>query len=97
MTQQEESHERCDAPINENRKPHGKIDVEFDFDTNQLGMIAPQLSDEEGEEFMDAVGEVMFAFVDLGFGVHAVQLANPEEDGKAELAELAESYVKNAG
>ena len=52
-----------------------------------------KMTDDEHNKFLVSLRSVMTAFVDLGFGVHAVQQAVTRV-GKDEFARLAEDFLQ---
>ncbi len=62
-----------------NRNLSGRFDesarpiVAVDVEKYQAYLDDPNLSEEQKEEFLQAIWSIMVAFVDLGFGVHPLQ------------------------
>lgn len=62
-----------------NRNLSGRFDasarpiVTVDVEKYQAYLDDPNLSEEQKEEFLQAIWSIMVAFVDLGFGVHPLQ------------------------
>lgn len=62
-----------------NRNLSGRFDasarpiVTVDVEKYQAYLDDPKLSEEQKEEFLQAIWSIMVAFVDLGFGVHPLQ------------------------
>jgi len=46
------------------------------------------LSDAEKQEFLDALWSIIVSFVDLGFGIHPLQQANPDCGQELDLGDL---------
>ena len=87
---------RSKTAANNNRKLNKKITVEFDSEERELTLDALHLTDDECGEIMDAVSDVMWAFVDLGFGVHAAQQTFDNENRNLELRDLANAFRKQS-
>lgn len=76
------------APVE--RKPSVGIDVDY-----YQGLIDdPDIPEARKRELIEIIGSIVMSFIDLGFGVHPVQLAlqegdkpNPQEAEKEKLLE----------
>ncbi|UWQ83108.1 hypothetical protein [Leisingera caerulea] len=55
------------------KRPRIEVDVAFYQDM----LDDPSLSDEQKKQIIEALWSIIVAFVDLGFGVHPAQAANP--------------------
>lgn len=59
-------------------KPHLTIDVDYYQDI----IDDPDVSEDRKRELIEIVGNIVLQFIDIGFGVHAVQLARDEKSQK---------------
>jgi len=60
-------------------KPTLSVDVDYYQDI----IDDPDVSDERKRELIEFVGNIVMQFIDLGFGVHTVQLAQDEQQQSA--------------
>lgn len=72
--------------------------VGIDVAKYQAMIDEPGLSDEDKQAFIEALWQIIVAFVDLGFGVHPVQqvcgqvgeTARPEPEDRSDVLECAD-------
>lgn len=54
----------------------------IDYDLYQKYLDEPDLTESQKRDFLDALWSIIVSFVDLGFGVHPLQQAAPDECGQ---------------
>lgn len=62
-------------PQNEGSTPAFTIDVDY----YQRVIDDPDVSEERKRELIKIIGNIVMSFIDLGFGIHPVQLAQDEK------------------
>ncbi len=67
------------TPALSEAKPTLSVDVDYYQDI----IDDPDVSEERKRELIEIVGNIVMQFIDLGFGVHAVQLAQDEQQQSA--------------
>lgn len=61
----------------------------IDVDYYQAVIDDPDVSEDRKRELIEIIGNIVIQFIDLGFGVHAVQLV---QDEKAKSHKLAQHF-----
>lgn len=56
-----------------------KSNITIDVDYYQRAIDDPDVSEERKRELIQIIGNIVMCFIDLGFGVHPVQLAQQEK------------------
>ncbi len=65
--------------------------VGIDVDYYQAAIDDPEVSDERKRELIEIIGAIVINFIDIGFGVHPVQLAQKDNGGlQQEFTQLSE-------
>ena len=59
--------------------PISKPSLSVDVDYYQSIIDDPEVSDERKRELIEIVGAIVMNFIDIGFGVHPVQLARQQQ------------------
>lgn len=68
-------------PQNEGKTPAFTIDVDY-----YQGVIDdPDVSEARKRELIEIIGNIVMSFIDLGFGIHPVQLAQNEKHRPQQL------------
>lgn len=62
-------------PQNEGNAPAFTIDVDY----YQSVIDDPEVSEARKRELIEIIGNIVMSFIDLGFGIHPVQLAQNEK------------------
>jgi len=66
--------------------------LSVDVDYYQAVIDDPEVSDARKRELIEIIGAIVVNFIDIGFGVHPVQLAH-KEGQQQELAQLDEKQT----
>lgn len=59
-------------------EPLNKPSLGIDVDYYQAIIDDPEVSEERKRELIEIIGSIVVSFIDLGFGVHPIQLAQQE-------------------
>ena len=88
----EDRNDEHEIPITDilNRRPAARPHVEIDVDYYQSVIDDPSVSEARKRELIAIIGRIVVQFIDIGFDVHPVQLAQADKTGRPNIINQAE-------
>ena len=65
----------------------------IDVDYHQSIIDDPEVSEARKRELIEIIGAIVLSFIDIGFGVHPVQLARAEKEERKQLPKQNEKEM----
>ena len=74
--------------------PRPDVQALIDFNSLDIGIDAPQVTDDEADRILGAIWQVMITLTDLGFGRHPIEQIDKRTDLRADLHRMADCIYR---